>query len=179
MERKILYKKIKYWRATGWRYQKTLKRVHGIHRFGWKIGRAKKKHKKKREFATKKKALEWEHSMQLASKTDMNIKLADFVDIYFRDKEGELKQRTVRNKKYMIEQHIIPTLGNKALDHVIQSDIIQWQNSIRNLGFKETYNRMLQNQLTALFNHAARIYGLKDNPCAKVKRMGKSDADKK
>lgn len=71
----------------------------------------KKKHKKKRGFATKKEALEWEHSMQLASKTDMNMKMADFVDIYFRDKEGELKQRTVRNKKYMIEHHIIPTLG--------------------------------------------------------------------
>lgn len=139
----------------------------------------KKKHKKKRGFATKKEALEWEQSMQLASKTDMNMKLADFVDIYFRDKEGELKQRTVRNKKYMIEHHIIPTLGNKPLDNITPADIIQWQNNIWSLGFKETYNRMLQNQLTALFNHAARIYGLKDNPCSKVKRMGKSDADKK
>lgn len=139
----------------------------------------KKKHKKKRGFATKKEALEWEHSMQLASKTDMNMKLADFVDIYFRDKEGELKQRTVRNKKYMIDHHVIPTLGNRPLDNITPADIIQWQNSIRSLGFKETYNRMLQNQLTALFNHAARIYGLKNNPCSKVKRMGKSDADKK
>lgn len=54
----------------------------------------KKKHKKKRGFATKKEALEWEHSILLAAKADMSMKLADFVDLYFRDKETELKART-------------------------------------------------------------------------------------
>ena len=50
----------------------------------------KKKHKKKRGFASKKEALEWERNTLLASKTDMNMKLADFVEVYFRDKDGEL-----------------------------------------------------------------------------------------
>ena len=139
----------------------------------------KKKHKKKRGFATKKEALEWEHSILLAAKADMNMKLADFVDLYFRDKETELKARTVRNKRYMIEQHILPMLGDKPMAGITPADIIQWQNYIRSKGFKETYQRMLQNQLTALFTHATKIYNLKDNPCAKVKRIGKADADKK
>ncbi len=103
----------------------------------------KKKHKKKRGFASKKEALEWERNALLASKTDMNMKLADFVEVYFRDKNGELKQRTVRNKRYMIEHHIIPLLGNKAMDSITPADIIQWQNEIRSKGFKETYQRML------------------------------------
>lgn len=139
----------------------------------------KKKHKKKRGFATKKEALEWEHSILLAAKADMSMKLADFVDLYFRDKETELKARTVRNKRYMIEQHVVPMLGDKPMDGITPADIIQWQNYIRSKGFKETYQRMLQNQLTALFTHATKIYNLKDNPCAKVKRIGKADADKK
>ena len=33
--------------------------------------------------------------------------------------------------------------------------------------------------MTALFTHATKIYNLKDNPCTKVKRMGRADADKK
>ena len=107
------------------------------------------------------------------------MKLADFVEVYFRDKDGELKQRTIRNKRYMIEHHIIPLLGNKAMDNITPADIIQWQNEIRSKGFKETYQRMLQNQMTALFTHATKIYNLKDNPCTKVKRMGRADADKK
>ncbi len=137
----------------------------------------KKKHKKKRGFASKKEALEWERNTLLASKTDMNMKLADFVEVYFRDKDGELKQRTIRNKRYMIEHHIIPLLGNKSMDNITPADIIQWQNEIRSKGFKETYQRMLQNQMTALFTHATKIYNLKDNPCMKVKRMGRADAD--
>ena len=93
----------------------------------------KKKHKKKRGFATKKEALEWEHSILLAAKADMNMKLADFVDLYFRDKETELKARTVRNKRYMIEQHVVPMLGDKPMDGITPVDIIQWQNYILSL----------------------------------------------
>ena len=115
----------------------------------------------------------------MASNADMSMKLVDFVEVYFRDKSGELKQRTIRNKRYMIEHHIIPLLGNRAMDSISPADIIQWQNEIRSKGFKETYQRMLQNQMTALFTHATKIYNLKDNPCRKVKRMGRADADKK
>ena len=79
----------------------------------------------------------------------------------------------------MIEQHVAPMLGDKPMNGITPADIIQWQNYIRSKGFKETYQRMLQNQLTALFTHATKIYNLKDNPCAKVKRIGKADADKK
>lgn len=43
-------------------------------------------------------------------------------------------------------------------------------------GYSQTYLRMVQNQLTALYTHAAKIYGLK-NPCVSVEKMGKSDAD--
>ena len=35
---------------------------------------------------------------------------------------------------------------------------------------------MIQNQLTALFTHACKIYDLKSNPCKKCRRMGKDDA---
>ena len=37
---------------------------------------------------------------------------------------------------------------------------------------------MIQNQMTALFTHAYNIYGLKSNPCKKIKKMGKSDANR-
>lgn len=65
------------------------------------------------------------------------------------------------------------------MDRIAPADIIQWQNEIRSRGFKETYQRMFQNQMTALFTHATKIYNLKDNSCTKVKRMGRVDADKK
>lgn len=64
------------------------------------------------------------------------------------------------------------------MNEISPSDIIQWQNAIRAKGYSQTYLRMVQNQITALFIHASNIYNLNNNPCKKVKKMGKSDADK-
>lgn len=37
---------------------------------------------------------------------------------------------------------------------------------------------MIQNQLSALLDHAGKIYNLENNPTKKVKKMGKPNADK-
>ena len=114
-------------------------------------------------------------SKKLNNNRNMNIKLSDFVDIYFDDKQNELKQRTIKNKRYMMEQHIIPYFGNQKINEITASQIIQWQNEMQTKGFSEAYLRMIQNQLTCLFSHASRIYDLTTNPCKKVKRMGSFD----
>lgn len=137
-------------------------------------GASKKKHK--RNFKTKKEAQQFEANFKLAARADMSMRLKDFVEIYFTDKEHELKARTKKNKRYMIDAYVTTYFGDKALNEISPSDIIAWQNDIKkNNNFSEAYLRMLQNQLTALFTHAERIYGLKDNPCKRVKKMGSSD----
>lgn len=131
----------------------------------------------KRGFPTKKAAQQWEREIKAADNADMNVTLETFVNMYFEDKKKELKDRTIRNKKYLMDVHIIPYLGKKKMNEIKPSEIIQWQNLIQEKGFSETYLRMIQNQLTALFTHASTIYSLTNNPCKKVKKMGKSDAD--
>lgn len=81
----------------------------------------------------------------------MNMKMGVFVEVYFRDKQGELKDRSVKNKRYMIERHILPYFEQKCMNEITPSDIIQWQNKMREAGYSQTYLRMLQNQMTALF----------------------------
>jgi len=71
-----------------------------------------KKHKKKRGFATKKEGQKWERRFLNKAHADMNMKVSDFIDIYFEDKKSELKERSIRNKKYMIKAHIVPYFGN-------------------------------------------------------------------
>lgn len=137
-----------------------------------------KKKKQKRGFRTKKEALEWENNYKLTANANMDMTMGAFVEIYFRDKKGELKERSVKNKRYMIEPHILPYFKDRPMNSITPSDIIQWQNEMRTKGFAQTYLRMIQNQITALFNHASNIYGLGNNPCKKVKKMGKADADK-
>ena len=157
------------------RDEKTGKWTAQCYYENWK---GEKKHKKKRGFATKKEALEWEREFLKSTSANMDMMLGAFVDVYFRDKAGELKERTIKNKQYMIEAHVLPYFENKQMNEISPSDIIQWQNAIRAKGYSQTYLRMVQNQITALFTHASNIYNLNNNPCKKVKKMGKSDADK-
>lgn len=143
--------------------------------FYYKDWQGKSIKKKKCGFKTKKEALAYENQYKDSAEVKMNITLEAFVKIYFEDKKNELKERTIKNKKYMMEQYIIPYFGNQMMNEITASQIIQWQNEMQTKGFSEAYLRMIQNQLTSLFTHASRIYDLQNNPCKKVKRMGNFD----
>ncbi len=107
---------------------------------------------------------------------DMDMEFGKFVDVYFADKATRLRARTVETKKTMMDAKIIPYFGKCRMNAIKPADIMMWQNDMMSQGYKPTYLRMLQNQVTAVFNHAERFYGLKDNPCKKIDKMGKANA---
>lgn len=145
-------------------------------KFNYKNWLGEKKTKFKRGFVTKKEALTWEREFLMTEQADMNMELEPFVEIYFKDKKGRLKERSIISKRQMIDQKILPYFGKKRMNEITPADILKWQNEMMTMGYKETYLRMIQNQITALFNHAERYYGLKVNPCKKVEKMGRSNA---
>lgn len=132
----------------------------------------------KRGFKTKRDALNYENEFKASVAVEPDMQMDKFIDIYFSDKRNELKESSMRNKRHMMNKHILPYFATKKLNEITPADIIQWQKIILEKNLSKTYERMIQNQINALFNHAQRIYNLKENPCKKVKRMGKSDADK-
>ena len=134
------------------------------------------KTKMKRGFATKKEAQKCEREFIEMQSGNMNMKLLNFVEVYFNDKGTRLKERSIMTKRTLIETKIIPYFGEKPMNEITAVDIIKWQNMLMNQEYSPTYLRMIQNQLTALFNHAERFYDLRDNPCKKVDKMGRSNA---
>ena len=138
----------------------------------------KKTQKLKRGFKTKKEALNYEKEFMRKTAADMKMEMGSFIEVYFEDKRKELKENSIRNKQHMMNKHIVPYFGTRKMNEITPADVIQWQNTIQEKGYSKTYERMIQNQLNALFNHAQKIYNLKENPCKKVKKMGKSDANK-
>ena len=138
----------------------------------------KKTQKLKRGFKTKKEALNYEKEFIRKTAADMKVEMNSFIQVYFEDKKNELKENSIRNKQHMMNKHIVPYFGTRKMNEITPAEIIQWQNAIQEKGYSKTYERMIQNQLNALFNHAQKIYNLKENPCKKVKKMGKSDANK-
>lgn len=137
-----------------------------------------KKSTTKRGFKTKREADLYEANFLRRERGDMSMPFSNFIELYYEDKKNELKPTTLRNKRHMVETHLIPYFGDRPMNKITSAEVIKWQNLIHEKGYKPTYERMLQNQLNAMFNHAARIYNLQNNPCKSVRRMGKSDADK-
>lgn len=133
------------------------------------------KQKKKRGFKTQREAKQYECERNLKKHGNLEMTMKVFVEQYFQDKENELKQRTKQNKRYMIDSYLIPYFGDMKMSDIKPAQIIAWQNEIYKKNLSESYMRMIQNQLTALFTHATKIYDLANNPCKKVKRMGKDD----
>ena len=145
-------------------------------KFNYKDWRGETKTKLERGFRTKKEAQEWEREFLQVQQADMDMEFGKFVDVYFAGKATRLKARTVETKKTMINAKIIPYFGKCRMNTIKPADIMKWQNDMMSQGYKPTYLRMLQNQVTAVFNHAERFYGLKDNPCKKIDKMGKANA---
>ena len=145
-------------------------------KFNYKDWRDETKTKLKRGFRTKKEPQEWEREFLQVQQADMDMEFSKFVDVYFTDKAPRLKERTIETKRIMLDTRIIPYFGKLRMNAIKPADIMKWQNDMMDQGYKPTYLRMLQNQVTAVFNHAERFYGLKDNPCKKIDKMGKANA---
>ena len=134
----------------------------------------------KRGFATKREALEYEREFLLKKTKDVNMGFPQFVEIYMEDMKPRLKLNTFLTKKHIIQSKIIPYFKNKSLAEITATDIIQWQNKLlsmrdeNNRPYSQTYLRTVQNQLSAIFNHACRFYGLANNPSKQAGKMGKA-----
>ena len=104
--------------------------------------------------------------------------MGEFVEVYFRDKSQSLKDRSIKNKRDTMNAQLLPYFKDRPMNSITPAEIIQWQNTIIEKGYSDDYLKTIQNQMTALFNHAKNIYNLADNPCDKVKRMGKTSKKK-
>lgn len=142
----------------------------------WKGER--KKHDK-RGFTSKKDALEYEHAFLAKASKDINMSFDSFVDAYLEDMRPQVKKSTYANKTQLINMHIRPYFKGLSLSEINNTHILQWQNEILTLrdddgkGYSATYLRSINNQLTAIFNHAVKYYDLPKNPCKAFKKMGK------
>ncbi len=140
-------------------------------------------HKKKRGFATKKAAQEWERDFLKKEKSDVGMLFSDFAELYFEDMGHRLKESTIISKRYLVDKKILPYFGKMPLSQISPKDIRKWQNKLtayrneKGEPYAPTYLKTINNQLTALMNYAVKYYDLKTNPCTKAGSMGKSNAD--
>lgn len=134
---------------------------------------------KKRGFATKREALEFERVYKMKEKSDLNMTFEDFFELYTTDKKQRLKLNTWLTKEHIVKTKIMPYFRNRKINEITAGDVVKWQNEL--IAYKDeeghplsdTYRKTIHNQLSAIFNHAMRYYDLKSNPARKAGNMGK------
>ena len=103
-----------------------------------------RKQSQKRGFKTKREAQAWEREQLNKLGGDLDMTFKSFVEHYTEDMKSRIKENTWSTKEHIIEKKLLPY-----------------------------FLKTIQNQLSAIFNHAVRFYNLKENPCKKAGSMGK------
>ena len=143
----------------------------------WKGGT---KQSQKRGFPTKREALAWEREFLNKSQADLSMTFASFIETYTVDMKNRIKENTWQTKEHIIRTKILPYFGKRKISEIQPRDVISWQNEMikgcdkNGKKYSPVYLKTLHNQLSAIFNHAVKFYGLKENPAAKVGNMGKA-----
>ena len=142
-----------------------------------------RKRKHKRGFETKREASSWIEDFKIASSFEQEMTLAKFVEVYLSDIQPRVRLSTYLTKEYTIRNQVLPYLGKRKLSDITPRDVLRWQNKLikkevsPGKTYSETYLRTIHNQLSAIFNHACRFYGLKDSPVKKAGSMGKKNTE--
>ena len=119
----------------------------------------KRQQKLKRGFSTRHEALKWEREFLFQKQADVTMSFASFYELYKKDIKPRLKENTWQTKENIIEGKIIPYFKDRKLCDI-----------------SKTYLRTVHNQLSAMFNHAVRYYGLRTNPASIAGNMGEKES---
>jgi integrase len=148
-----------------------------IYRYtGWN---GERKQTQKRGFKTKREAQAWEREQLNKATSDLEMTFKSFVEQYEADMKTRLKENTWSTKEHIIRTKLVPYFGKLKMCNITAQQIITWQNEMLNhkdengKAYSPVYLKTVHNQLSAIFNHAVRFYGLKENPCQKAGSMGK------
>ena len=138
-----------------------------------------KKQTQKRGFKTKREAQAWEREQLHKASADLDMTFKSFVEQYTADMQTRIKENTWATKEHIIRTKLIPYFGKQKMSCITAQQIITWQNELMNYKdenrkpLSPVYLKTINNQLSALFNHAVKYYNLRENPCKKAGSMGK------
>ena len=138
-----------------------------------------RKLKKKRGFARKKDAEQYEREFLHKEAGNCDMTFSSMVTIYLDDMRSRLKENTMETKDNIIEKWVLPFFGSRKLGEITPSMVRRWQSEVLASGIAPTYAKSIHNQISAIFNYACRYYGLRDNPARLAGSMGEKRANTK
>ena len=136
----------------------------------------------KRGFATRREAVAWEREQKLRLEASLDMTFGSFVELYITDMKVRVKENTWHTKEHIIRTKILPYFKDRKIDEIKSRDIVSWQNELlthqkkNGEPYSPTYLKSVHSQLSAIFNHAVKYYGLRNNPAKMAGGMGKEES---
>ena len=131
---------------------------------------------KKRGFARKKDAQQYEREFLNKERASCDMSFASLVELYFDDMGTRLRETTIDNKRNIFDSKILPSFGTLAINKINASHVRRWQADLISKKYAPTYLKSINNQLSAIFNYAVRYYKLPENPVRLAGSMGSKKA---
>lgn len=148
-------------------------------KFGYKNRDGKWKTTTKRGFSKKKDALEWEAENRKSKNGSLEMSFKSFGEVYLEDIRPRIKVSTFEIKKNILQKRLVPFFGDTPMCDISSLDVMRWQNKMLEYRtpdtekpYSKSYLQTLHCQLSAVFNHAMRYYGLKENPARTAGSIG-------
>ncbi len=145
----------------------------------------KKKHVCKRGFKTQRDAKSYEENFIYKQSVNCDIPFSALVEHYIEDVSHRLRSTTLENKRYIIDNKLLPYFSKLKVNQIDAVKIRNWQNEMiayrdeNGEPYKPTYLKTIHNQLSCILNYAVRNYGLGVNPCHIAGAIGSLKAEEK
>ena len=136
---------------------------------------------KKRGFAIKREALDYERNYKIRQENNLDMTFGEFWKLYTEDVKNYVKLNTWLTKEHIVEKKILPYFKNLKMNEITPGDVRKWQNEMvafryeNGKSYSQTYKKTMHNILSAIFNHACRFYNLKSNPARQAGNMGREE----
>lgn len=113
----------------------------------------------------------------------LNMLFEDFYELYKEDVKESVRLNTWLTKEHMIRTKVLPFFSGMKISEIKPAVIKKWHNVLLTIEnaegekYKPTYLKSIHAQLSCIFNHAVKFYGLRQNPCKVTGRIGKRKSD--
>lgn len=122
--------------------------------------------KHKRGFDTQREAKEWEREYLLKNTSNLEMTFESFIEIYMEEYKVRHKLSSYQAVKYSLPKY--EYFYKLKMCDIDTKTIRQWQNLLLKENYSAAYLISVQKTLSAIFNNAVKVYGLKENPLTKV-----------
>lgn len=136
---------------------------------------------KKRGFATKREALDYERNYKIRQENNLDMTFGEFWKLYTEDVKNYVKLNTWLTKEHIVDTKILPYFKNLKMNEITPGDVRKWQNEMvafryeNGKSYSQTYKKTMHSILSAIFDHACRFYNLKSNPARQAGNMGREE----